>query len=40
MTSLVLKAPKEFEKYRAELEKTAKPFVSIQAEEGDHPIWK
>ncbi|UYG93719.1 YwqG family protein [Cytobacillus firmus] len=35
MTSLVLKLPKEFEKYRAELEKTAKPFVSIQAERGE-----
>lgn len=40
MNSLVLKLPKEFEKYRAELEKTAKPFVSIQAERGETTLFE
>ena len=40
MTNLVLKLPKEFKKYRAELEKTAKPFVSIKAERGETTLFE
>lgn len=40
MTTLSLKLPKEFEKYRSELEQTVKPFVSIQAERGETTLFE